>query len=404
MDYTNISNIHVECGLAFGAATRKNGHDSLIFEPEAWYTQPIYSCASTVKANIKTVQSKYNSTVGDARSRSSGPDMRASTVQSIKAKEYPDKESMSLWGAETVNFVVHDLTHLWGLVSPEHRYNANLTTRRTAQLHLPGKGGTRSAEIMGYQFIPGTSGPANVLAGVYADSVSDLCGGGIVDYSGSSNMAMLSKWREYSKNETTLSRIMHLIWTDIAANMLVGTRNWNTKSNLPPNLQKRDGVAQLEETPVCGHHLRAPDSLQVVLCNSSLLSLALVALITIAALLLMLFGGGTPSRVDYYLKHLSSGRLLVAAKYPAEDKEAPTKVWIKQVGRRQSDLHRHGVAYGAPSLSTPFSLQPTAYPEKPPVMVTSTDQPLNGGSPSKGRYANVDSYDRPADEIFGQAR
>ena len=32
-DYANMSNIHVECGLVFGAAVRKDGTDSLVFEP-----------------------------------------------------------------------------------------------------------------------------------------------------------------------------------------------------------------------------------------------------------------------------------------------------------------------------------------------------------------------------------
>ncbi len=185
--------------------------------------------------------------------------------------------------------------------------------------------------------------------------------------------------------------------------MLVGTRNWNTKSALPPDLQKldHDSLTQGDTLiPVTVFERRI--RYRWYFAIPALLALALVVLITLAACLLMILRRGMPSRIDHYLKHLSSGRLLGAVQYPAEDKETPTKVWIKQVGRRQSDLHRHGAAYGAPSVSTPFFAQPTPYPDKSSELVNHFS--ITGGSPPKGGYAKINTYDRPADEIFGQAR
>ncbi len=189
-----MTNIHVECGLVFGAATRKDGHDSLVYEPGQWYTQHVYSCASATKASIKTVQFRYNASIEDTKSHPQGPDLRTLTVESIQPKRYPNRESMPLWGVETVDFVLHDLTQLWGLISPEHASAVNLTTKRAPSLYLPGYGGTLSAQIMGYQNVPGTTGPQDILSAVYEDSANGLSGdSGLLDYTGRSNMAMLSR-------------------------------------------------------------------------------------------------------------------------------------------------------------------------------------------------------------------
>ena len=84
-DLTNMSNIHVECGLVFGAARRKDGTETLIFEPGKWYTQSIYSCASATKATIKTVDFRYNAT------RETGHTLKALSVVNVSPKAYPKK-------------------------------------------------------------------------------------------------------------------------------------------------------------------------------------------------------------------------------------------------------------------------------------------------------------------------
>jgi hypothetical protein len=47
----------------------------------------------------------------------------------------------------------------------------------------------------------------------------------IIDYSGSQDRRMLAKWANLSSSAATASKIPNLIWTDIAANMMVGTKS-----------------------------------------------------------------------------------------------------------------------------------------------------------------------------------
>ena len=403
MDHTNMSNIHVECGLVFGAAQRLDGPQSLVFEPMAWYEQPVYVCASTNKASIKRVHFRYNATLEDGLTRSQGPNLRQLSVESVEPISYPDNKSMPLWGVETVPFFLHELTQLWGLVSPELEHSVNLTTKRAEHLYLPGYGGTLSTSILSYQYLPGTTGPSKIISGLYDTAAGGSPQAGMIDYSGQSSVAMLKRWREYSQNETSVSTIMNLIWADLAANMLVGTRSWNTKSNVPSNLQKRDeGLADGEDALVPVTIFERQVRYHWYYAIPAVLSLALVALICLSAFLLLIFGNGRPSRIDHYLKNLSAGRLLGAAHYPAEPKEAPTREWIARVGKKQSDLHMYGFAHGAPSLSTPFFGDHTAYDGKSSEAVNM--QPINRGSVPKGGHAKVNTYDQPGDEIFGHAK
>src|SRR4051794_29341288 len=89
-DYANITNIAMECGLIYGAARRKDGAASIIFEPESEWVQPIYSCASTTKALIRTVNFRFNGTV----------DLANLAIDSIKDKEYTRLDEQPIWAVE----------------------------------------------------------------------------------------------------------------------------------------------------------------------------------------------------------------------------------------------------------------------------------------------------------------
>jgi hypothetical protein len=158
LDITNSSNIHVECGLVFGAARRRDGAETLVFEPGSWYVQDIYSCASATRASIKTVDFRYNATM------ETGHTLEALTVVDVKPKNYSSKEEMPLWGVEDVDFTLADLTQFWGLIDPELEKSVNLSTMRREYLHLPGYEGLLStATLAGWQNVPGTTGSVRSL-------------------------------------------------------------------------------------------------------------------------------------------------------------------------------------------------------------------------------------------------
>lgn len=132
-DLANSSNIFVQCGLVLGAARRTDGEETLIFEGGDVYQRPIYSCASTTRASIKTVNFKFNATAGDS--------LKALTIQNITDKTYSANDGPNpppLWAIETPDFYLSEIQQLWGLIDEAHKDAVNITAIRAPHLHLPG--------------------------------------------------------------------------------------------------------------------------------------------------------------------------------------------------------------------------------------------------------------------------
>ena len=335
-DQANLTNMHVECGMIFGAAQRRDGSKTLVMEPETWWTQKVYTCATAMKASIKEVRFRWNAT------EVTGNTLKALTVVSISEKAYASQESMPLWGVETVDFELQDLYQLWGLVSPELETSVNLSTIRAPHLYLPGYGGSGllTASSPSYENLPASHGFADVLSAVY-----ELSSGEWTDYSGGTNIAMYARWRDYSTSAAGVKTIPSLIWTDLAANKFVGARSWSSRTGLPPNLlQKRDGTGSsdgdqtLVPVTVYERQIRYHWLFAIPAC----LALLLFFVVLVAALVSVLSGKGLPARVRHYLFHLSSGRLLGEMQHPGEcDKLASTNEWLARVGKRPADLRNY---------------------------------------------------------------
>jgi hypothetical protein len=342
-DLANINNIAVACGLVLGAAKRKDGTASLVFAPGTWWSQPVYTCASTTKASIKTVQLKYNATIGGG--------LKGLQVVDVADKVYNNYSEKPLWGVENPHMVLSDISPLWGLISPDLEHSVNLSTIKSDRLYLPGYTSLGfDIGVPGFQNVPGTDGPSAALTTAY--QISGFVGGsGIGDYSGETNLAMFSRWQDYSSNVSTTAKILNLIWTDIAANALVGTKSWNSGSKLPPNLQKRG--AETTGSASAGAQ-NSPVMVPVTIYTSQIryrwLFAIPAALLLLLALLVLggagafaLVGHATSSRVREYLFHLSAGRLLARQVYPGEvDGQAPTKTWVDKVGLKHIRLDSDG--------------------------------------------------------------
>jgi len=353
-DTANTTRPSVECGLVLGAARRTDGDESLAFVPGTWWRQPIYSCAGTSKATIKSVQFLYNMTV---ESRNT---LEALSVQTIQDKEYEDVEHMPIWGVETVDVQYADITQLWGLVSPAEQKSVNLTTIQASHLYLPGHMGSLNYQRQGYGYLPGASGPVDILESLFNTlSARD----GTQDYSGATNVATLSRWREASKTAGGVSKMLSLIWTDKAANLLTGTRGWNTQTLTPdsllPSPRKRKRQSQVAEdqtesrtlVSVTVYRRRVRYRWQFAI--PAFLSITLVGLTSVGAFILCVLMRSTPAKINHYLRHLSTGRLLSAIQYPGEsDQEASTEEWLSQVGHKPVEVDQQGATLRSDSPTT----------------------------------------------------
>lgn len=339
-DLANITNIVSKCGVLNGAPIRNDGSTSLMFDPGPEWSVSMYTCMSTVQATIKTVSFRFNGT---------NDDLTGLEVISLVDKTYPTEDSKPLWGVENSEMYLKDGNPLWGLVSEERSKSLNLSTVRKESLYMPGRDG-----VIGWQNVPGVDFASIVLDMAYNFAFTTKG----VDYSGQSNLAMFRKWQELSKTPSTSAKILNLIWTDIAANMVVGTKSLAPHENAK---RKRDDATGDASTPSPVTNYTRRVKYRNAYGIPAFLSLVLIVACFTSIIYFVLFSGATPSTMRTFLQHTSADRLLTShvgnaghaqrrTGYdgytpPGEGdgySDAPTKVWLKGAGQRRFTLGGEG--------------------------------------------------------------
>ena len=344
-DWANMTNIQVKCGLVLGPANKTGGSDSPLVEPGSVWTRPVHMCASATKATIKTVRFAFNQTQGLG--------LEALAVRSIRVKEYRSWGEMPLWGIETPNMTLSSITPFWGLIGPQMKESSNLSTIQTDHLYVPASSSAIWQNMLqvdgGPDYMPGTAAPAVIWESAYAPQASTT---GLQDLSGATSLALASTWRNLSASAAGTASIMNLIWTDLAANALIGTRGWlSPRDTLPANLQEGSLLQQRDEsTTARGADRRVPVyayqrvvRYRWVYGIPAALALLLTAIICFTALVAAVSGKGSIPRIRYYLNRLSAGRLLTALKSNTNDYDSDTKTWLDERGREPLTLPQSGL-------------------------------------------------------------
>ncbi|QSS53462.1 hypothetical protein I7I53_00732 [Histoplasma capsulatum var. duboisii H88] len=324
LDYANITNIGVVCGMAFGAARRSDGSRSLVFEPGSTWTVPMYSCASAARAVIKTVDFRFNGTDG----------LNSLAIRSIRDKTYARDTDKPLWGVERSEEILDEVLPLWGLVSDQNKGRDDLSVLQKEYLWLPGYAGRFGTSPVGYSNLPGMYFHTGGFQTAYDISTSPPSG--VSDYSGATNLAMYSKWQELSEKANTTARIINLVWTDVAANAVVGTKGWFSQDR--KSIVKRGDQSStrpednnLREVPVVIFRRVVKYNLKFAI--PAILALVFTVVIASATCLLCVFGRARPSRMRKYLFYTSAGRIMASFVYPNQaDPQGPSKQWNSSVG------------------------------------------------------------------------
>jgi hypothetical protein len=165
---------------------------------------------------------------------------------------------------------------------------------------------------------------------------------GLQDLSGWRQLSLASMWKKMSTNSTGAAGIMNLIWTDLAANALIGTRGWVENRALPPNLQGEDMKQKkdlISSNTIDAISSRVPVRVYVrqiryrwLYSTPAGLILLFAVIICAATLAAVLSGKGTIRRIEHYLNHLSVGRLLVANETKVKDFNSTTRDWLNELG------------------------------------------------------------------------
>jgi hypothetical protein len=173
-----------------------------------------------------------------------GTGLAGLTVVNITDKQYESRESWPTWGIEIGGERLREYSPLWGIIDPtkQTRFDANMSLVQKPDFFIPGLVPTDGlASVSGAQNLPGVDFFTNALSVAYTIGIgsSDT----FMDYSGSNNLGLYNKWANLSQTPEGAARIINLLWTDVSANSVVGTKSW-----LPDAapLRKRDETGQQE--------------------------------------------------------------------------------------------------------------------------------------------------------------
>ncbi|KAH7190974.1 hypothetical protein BKA60DRAFT_530338 [Fusarium oxysporum] len=321
----NITNILVGCGLMRGVPQRQGPGTPLTFETGSKWSQKMFACATAVKATIKTVSLTYNRTDGS---------FRTLAVTDIKDKQYKDRGSMPLWGVEKTGhrYRLSELNLIWGLVSPAYQENANISTVRQPSLFLPGWVDPLSISdttvVNPGQNLPGSDFSVSVLSAAY--SVGGFSSNGRTDYTGKSSIAMWARWQNLSLNAETAALIPNLIFTDISASAVVGT-----KGVLQPGNTARQNLVPSSVTPMI-----VTVRYQVPYAIPAAITALLLLVIACGALMATFLRRDGLNQMRRHLQQLSPGRIYTMLLSPgaSSDMLMQGEDWSKKFGEDVIDL------------------------------------------------------------------
>lgn len=332
------------CGLLQGPPRRTDNGSSLLWDRGSKWSSSLYACASAVKATIKTVKFRVNGT----------SDLQGLTILDVREKRYADKAHMPLWGFEESGLTLDSISPIWGLVSTAYEKYPNISTLRQPDFYLPGDPGALMPPSLPYgpmsENLPGSQFWRYTMGSVYQGAGRTIVKPGM-DYTGYSSIALFNRWQEMSKTAQGAARIIDLIWTDMAAPAVVGTKGTLGHNNA--------GLS---------NETAAPTVLPIVRRIKYRLRFAIPAIILVMVLLVTtllavyssLVGRSGLHNMRRRLNHTSVGRVYTWLYWPQEEPmRLSSKEWSWRLGNRMVDVNARSepemIAAAGPVIKTsPF--------------------------------------------------
>ncbi|KAF7553395.1 hypothetical protein G7Z17_g3631 [Cylindrodendrum hubeiense] len=223
-DYTTrLNSTYVMCQLIQGVPKRVDGGPVNIFDDGSKWSTPVYSCASSVKATIKTVDFFHNGTTNN---------LEGLVVKAVQEKTYQDESEMPLWGMEDSVFTLQQFEPIWGLLDPSFENFHNISTVRAPSLYLPASISTAMTSYQPMTNLPGAILPVTAYETMRLYASSSWTG---IDYTAQGSLSLWMRWKELSSSAESASKIIQLLWTDIAASALVGSKGVLGSYNMEPD-------------------------------------------------------------------------------------------------------------------------------------------------------------------------
>lgn len=154
------------------------------------------------------------------------------------------------------------------------------------------------------------------------------------DYTGFVSYPMYTRWQNLSKSTESATLIFNLLWTDIAASLVTGSK---------PHLASSSTASADPSRPVLVFERRIKYDLRYAI--PAMLFAALWLVLGIAFLLVLLFAGTRVAHITQLLNHTATGRVVTNIVAPdMAPPGAPTKEWAKSAGVMSFRLESEKVA------------------------------------------------------------
>ncbi|KAI8724032.1 hypothetical protein NCS52_00260100 [Fusarium sp. LHS14.1] len=318
-----LNNTYVACNLLRGVPKRVGGGSPSLFEDGSEWSSPLYTCASAVKATVKRVTFFHNGTIDNIDNL---------VVKEVKEKEYKSKDDMPLWGVEDWSLTLAQFEPIWGIVDPAFKGFQNVSTTQAPELYLLG---SAMDEIFGpaalnpsssTMNLPGSIVPISALHTIF-NSGSDT--DPIIDFTARQSMSLWLKWKELSASAETAPKIYKLLWNDLAASALVGTKGTLGALNEEP-----DQAARLRVIPTV-HRVKYRWMFGI----PAFVVIVFMALIFLAVAGSAVTGKSSFGLVRHRLKQVAVGRVLTTIFHPDSSSFIMSPGdWSRANGEKQIDM------------------------------------------------------------------
>lgn len=327
-----MENVAGMCGLVAGIPQRTDGSDSVLVDSGSEWDVQLHHCASASRAILKTVSFSVN-----------GTGLSGLQVTGLAEKEYRDDSEYPIWTMEDSKRRLGSGSQLWGLAESEDAPFDSVSFKRHPYLWLNGIEADvyRNADGDKSENLPGAFFHGMALGVAYSVEEDGK-------YSGVESLPMYNRWKDLTKTTEGTAKLINLIWTDVAANAVVGTRSQLPKGE-PPGLgpaydideaenQKRADSDDDALVPVHIHHRRVKYKLPYAI--PAFIVLGVILAVLGFGFVALIFRGATPRRIRSFLTRLSAGRIMTATLLPDDDVkgDVPAGKWSDRKGRVPFDI------------------------------------------------------------------
>lgn len=129
---SNATKPYVRCGYLYSVPSPSQESEGQLYRYDLGsnWTQQLYTCASAMKASLKTVTFSSNATNSSAT-------LNDILVRAVRPKDY-SHDALPVWAVEKADgYDIQDINLFWGLIDERFENSSGLETKRASELYLP---------------------------------------------------------------------------------------------------------------------------------------------------------------------------------------------------------------------------------------------------------------------------